>query len=683
MIEHPEPNEQSMLVRFVRFLVRYRVLVLIFYLALTAFFAYLAYQTKTFDDPNKWPPQNDPNVKLGDVIQNKFGGANVVTIQVSVKEGDIFNQKTLGIVKTIGDDILKTYGVVPYYLVGLSALKVRYMKGSEDNLDNDVLMAAVPKTAEEIERIKFGVYHNPTIYGPIVSLDSKSTIIIGDFRTGIGEKNALGLPQTDPLEVYKTIKKCVQPLRDKNHIINIAGTPIIIGWVNTDGLPYIFWAFIIFIIGIIIVLYLSLRRWRAVILSVVMGLMAILWAFGLYTLFFGMTLKSASAFLAPFIIMATITCHSVQFFRRFLEEEYIDDVEAQKAIKNNVVALSKPIVISLFADCASFIILAFVPFDNVSVLGVVAALGFFSSIVVLYLFLIPLLSFFPGLPRKGHELVKEKISFVDKLIDDSVTALIMPTKGRWVAFGIALLILIISLATIVRLPVGQDNTYAIHNQLTRSWNYSSVYKMEMQMKEKFKGIYPLNILIEAKEKEGLKDPEVLRRIDAFANYLNKIPGVAGCFHLPNYIKLMNRFLHAENNAYFTIPDNRKTIGEYLFLYSLGEPGSFDAVVTPEYDMAVLTAYVSDTSLDTVNRVYDGATKYAKDKFNSDKATAKIGGGAIGIAKAFNSNIGKWLILATGLSALATFIIILIILHTTIGGLLLLLPLLWGQLSGCG
>jgi len=674
-----EQNKPSILVKFVHFLVRNRILVLLCFLAITAYLGYLAYHIKVFDDPNKWPPENNFNVQVNEFIQQKFGGANVVTIQVSVKEGDIFNKKTLEIVKTIGDEILKTRGVVPYYLVGLSALKVRYMKGSEDDLDNDVLMADVPEDKEGIERIKWGVYHNPTIYGSIVSLDAKSTIIIGDFRTGFGETSPLGLPQTNPVEIYKAIQNIVNSVRDEDHIINIAGSPIIIGWVNSDGLPYVLWAFIAFLVGIIVVLYMSLRRRRAVILSVTMGLLAIIWAFGLFVFFIGDTLKSASGFLAPFIVMATITCHSVQFFRRFLEEEYVGDIEPENAIKNNIVALSLPIVISVLTDCSAFVILSFIPFNNLSVLGSTTAFGFLGTIVVMYLFLIPLLSFFPGLPKKRQDLVKERVSFVDRLISTLVDSLIIPNKARWVIFGLVIVVFIFAVYRIVQLPMGQDNTYAIHNQLTRSWNDSEIYQMEMQMKEKFKGIYPLNILIEAKENEGLKDPEVLRKIDDFAAYLNTIPGVAGCFQLPNYIKLMNRFLHAENDDYLTIPDDRQTIGEYLFLYSLGEPGSFDAVVTPEYDMAVLTAYVSDTSLETVDRVFESAKQYATDQFNSDKVIAKIGGGSIGIAEAFNQSIRKWLVISTFLSALATLIIVLLILRTIVGGLVLLLPLLWGAL----
>ena len=68
--------------RLSSFLVRYRAAMLAVTLIVTAGSAYLASGLKIYDDPNRWPPDDDPSVELNEELQRKFGGANLVTIMI-------------------------------------------------------------------------------------------------------------------------------------------------------------------------------------------------------------------------------------------------------------------------------------------------------------------------------------------------------------------------------------------------------------------------------------------------------------------------------------------------------------------------------------------------------------------------------------------------------------------------
>ena len=668
-----------MINRFCDQIVRFRIIFILLVVVLTGFFAYRSMSLVLYDDPNKWPPNNEPNVQINNLMQDEFGGSNLVTIQVTVKEGDIFNPETLHIVKRITDKLSLIWGVIPYNLTSIGAIRVRYLRGTDDFLDNTPLMETVPTDAEGMERLKYGIYHNPTIYGTIVSEDAKSTIITADFRTSQPSELEAALPTTDPVAIYKEVMTIIEAEDDDNHVINAVGTPIIIGWVNSEGLPYVGIALLVFVIGIIIVLYFSLKKVRAVVLSLLLGLIAIIWAFGLFNLIFGNVLQSSSAFIAPFIIVAAVTCHTVQFFRRFLDEEYYPGVHPNTALKITVNALSRPIVISLITDSTAFLVLAFVPFDNIAVLGRTTALGLISTIFCLYFFTIPLVSLFAGRPKQRVAPQDVKEGWTEKIINDSVRRLIMPTRFRWVVLGCLMILLIVSCIGITRIRPGQDNTYAIHNYITRSWKNNPIYLMEMDFKKKFKGIYPLSVMIKTKEERGLLEPKILKKIDAFGAYLESIPGVAGTIHLPVYYKLMHRFMNAEDPAYWAISDNKRVIATYHNLYMSQEPGSFDGAVDYDIQRSPLYAYVEDTNYDTVTRVFNAARDYAEDQFNDDNVIAMVGGGSIGIANAFNTNIGKWLIISTVLSAFASFLVMLALIRSAVGSILLLLPLFVGTL----
>jgi len=661
----------------VEFILRFRMVVLILVITLTAFFAYNILKMKLIDNPNEWPPPSDPNVILNQEIEKNYGGANVVTIQLETKDGDIFNYSTLKKIKLITDDILLMDGVVPFYVTSLAAPKVKYMKGTEDFLDINFLIPDYPSTQEDIDRIKYGVLHNPTIYGSLVSLDKKASLIIADFWSS--EKSHR---HTTHQVIYKRIKEICEGYADDNTKISYTGTPIIIGWVNSDGLPYILFAFIGFILVACVALWFAFKNIVGIVLPIVLAITSIIWAFGLQAVLMGEVLRSASAFVVPFVLVAASCMHSVQFLKRYFDEEYPRIREARPAILKTFSVLLLPMGLSLITDIAGFGVLAIVPFDNVSVLGRIASFGLVSMLICICLLLLPLLSYFPGSPKKQitEEERGKQANLLEKLCQKIVVTQVTGTRARWMVMTCMAIILIISIVSLFWISVGQDNTYAIHNYLTKSWRNNRIFQMQMEIKERFKTIFPLNILIKTRDEDGMKSPEVLKQIDKFAEFLQKQKSIGGVMALPLYIKLMNRTMHGEKEEYFAIPKERRAVVDYLYLYDQGAPGTFQSVVDYRgYNRGVLVAFADNTSHETVNSLMNAAREYAKNTFNNGQVTAFIGAGTIGIASAFNNNILKWLILASLLSALASFVCLLVSFRSFIAGLFFLLPLAIGTI----
>jgi len=645
-------------------ILKFRLVFILMGIVLTIFFIYESVQLKLQDDPNKWPPKSHPYVVLNEQIQDIFGGANVVTIQVEVKNGDIFNKETLGKIKRISDKVLLMDGAVSYYLTSLSARKIKYMRGTDDFLDISFLMEFAPNTQEEIDRIKWGVYHNPTLFGSLMSIDSKATLIICDFRLN----HRTTLPK-----IYKEIKNICEEENDDNHIITYAGTPIIIGWVNSEGVPSIILAFFLFLIAMGVILWLAFKRVIAIILPLGLGLIASIWGLGLQKIFLGEVLHSASGFLVPFIVMAAATCHSVQFLKRFFDEEYTKVKESKAAIVNTFDALFFPIVLSLATDISAFVVCAFIPFANVSTVGSLTTFGLSSVLMCIILLFIPLLFYFPGTPKKLDLGKREGISY--RVIKRTIQALVENSNARWIVTVCLVVILIISLTIIPKIDVGQDNTYAIHNFLTKSWEKNSIYQMEMNIKNRFHSIFPFNLLIETDKTDGLKDPEVLKKIDQLAAFLEKKEYIGGIMHLATFMKVMHRFLHAEDDKYFIVPKTKKAICEYLYLYDLSDPGSFDFLIDHDYKRTLLVAYADNTSHKTVNEILKTTKEYIQSQFNDDKVVAKMAGGIIGIMGAFNESVARWIVLATLLSALASFVVVFILFRSLIAPIFLLIPLI--------
>lgn len=674
--------------RFVELAVTFRYVLLAFCAALTGFFAYvLVTQSRLYDDPNDWLPANSAIGNLNNYMQEKFGGGNLVTIQVSVENGDIFNAETLNKVKRITREVGLIWGVIPYALQSIADIKTKYMRATEEFLDVTPLLEQVPRTPEEMERLKWGVYHNPLIYGALVSPDVKSTIIQADFRTGLGLSKRKDLPITDPVSIYRAISDIIDKEKDANHVIQAAGTPIIIGWVNSEGLLYIALAFLAFVGGVTAVLWRAFRSFRGAFIAVALGLVASLWAFGVKALLHGPVLESASALIAPFIVVAAAACHHTQFLKRFFDEEYPKAGDARRAIVNTFTPLLFPLMGSLVTDVVAFVVMAFVPFKNVSELGVTATYGLLSIVFNVFFLQIPMLAVLHGSPRemaavRARHVDRRKTRIV-RLLEELVEDLVTRTRRGKVMVACVFGAFLLSLACIPFLDPGQDNTYAIHNFLTRSWKNNEIFQMEQNIKKHFEGVYPLTIRIDSGAVDGLKEPEVERAIEAYENFMLRQPGVKGALGLPDYVKMINQFYEGGDPRHNRLPEDPQAVGLELEYYQEGFPGSFDAVASVDFKEHALRVYTGDTSHGTVRAVVEAARHYAESTFNRGELSAEVGGGAVAIAYGFNENIGRWLILATLASFVSSFVVLIPIFRSIVGPALLLLPLALGTVIWLG
>lgn len=691
-------------------LVRFRFVALLATILLTIGAAYLASTLKIYDDPNRWPPEDDPAVLLNEQLQQKFGGANLVTIMVSRSDGQsIVQADTLAKIKHITDQLLKVHGVIPYAVRSLSTINSRYLKGTADTLDAGMLFDnpnRAPETPEELERVRYGINNNAALKGALVSKDGSAVIIQADFRTGPQRvRKGLELPVTDPIAIYKDVQRIIGPENDANHRVTAAGSPILIGWVNSDGLPYIAGAFLLVVTGITIVLVFAFRSVVGVIPPLAVGIMASIWAFGLQRVLEGEILTSSAALLAPFIILAVAASHSVLFIKRLLTDELRDGRTVPDALEATFKTMIRPMAVVLFTNLTAFVVLAFVPFDNVRLLGKVTAFGMLAIIVIVPTFLVALLAYLPRASiekaaaraqagrMEGSGLVYRTTSFL-------VRPLIFNRNTQRAVLAIVGVLLLVSLSVMSpfefdedsalgrvlpsSIEVGQNNTYAVHNYLTRSWEDNELYLMEQEITRRFGGVYTMAILAEGREPGSAKTPEALVALDGLAQHLSEHEAVSAVAGLPFYVKIMNRFLNEDDDSYFRIPDGERAqmaVNEALFFLSGGMPGAFDFVVDPDFKNTAMMAFVQDTSPATVASLVQRAQTYLDEHWDADKlgVAIKLPAGNVGIAEAFNRSIKEWLVLATLLSALASFVTAAVMLRSFVGPLLLMFPLAVGTL----
>jgi len=640
------------------------------------------------DDPNAWPPRSDPYVRLNNKIMALFGGGNSVSIELSTTSGTVYTIQNLKTIADITNDLRLVQGIIPYAVRSIASLSSERYEILDKGTANETMfigpvMADAPTSVAEAKKVEEGVKQNPLLDGVLVSKDGTAALILADFRT----ENPPGaeLPLTDEVSIYRAIQGLIAKYQRPGITIRAAGTPIIIGWVNSTGLWYIFIAFGFFVAVIAIVLWYGFRSYSGVVLPLRVSFLGVLMGLGIYRVLCGPTIYSASALLAPFIIVAAGACHSVQFLTRFFHEEYPRLGNAEDAIISTFVSRLRPMLVSLLCDVIPFAVMSLIPFDNVRMLGLVTMFGLLSLTVDEFVMMIPALSMvtltelegisthFRETARKDTKLDVALAGFVRRLIGDR-------RLGAYILAG-AVAVTAVAVWIDVTTPIGQDNTYAIHNYLTRSWNRSSVYGMEREIIKRFGGVYPLTVVVEPKHPgdKALENSAVVEAVGELAEFVRKQPNVGYVADLALPVKLGNQFIHSDDPKFFSVPQSPRFLGSMLLDIADRSPGGYLWLFTNNLRSTVLTAYVSSTRAEVVQQLISSTARKASELFKGLPVNVGVAGGAVGIAQAFNRNIRYYLIVATALGFIGTLLLAIPFIGSVRLAAVLMAPLIMGTL----
>ncbi len=202
-------------------------------------------------------------------------------------------------------------------------------------------------------------------------------------------------------------------------------------------------------------------------------------------------------------------------------------------------------------------------------------------------------------------------------------------------------------------------------------------KAEKFISEEFSTTDPYYVFVEGKHEDAFLNSEVLKEMDGLQRYLEKeVKAVGRTLSLVEYVKGMNMVMFSGDRKEFRIPDNDKTIAEYVFLYSLtGFPGDFDPVVNPNYQYANIKVDLRDHKAASINEVIKKTDDWIKANHKNKDVNFYYAGGTIGMLAAVNQ-ILKPMLSANSLGTASLVLCCLIVAYGwVLGSGILFLPLI--------
>jgi predicted RND superfamily exporter protein len=640
-------------------LIRYRYGFLALCLLASLFFAFqvktLSFKTYLGD----FYPLKHPYLKIQNRLNEIFGGLNQVSLAIEVKNGTILNPLTLDKVWQITNQLYLTEGINAGRVVSLSARKVKYVEANEEGFNTQWMMHDPPKGELEIDTLKDRILRTPLVYGPIVSRDFKATLIQADFESRVSTR-----------KIFSVLQDIKKQYEDDNHTIYISGQPVLQGWLDFY-LPRMAQLFVVTLLVMSYVLWSAFKSKRGIFLPLLSAFMATLWGLGL-TALFGYKLTPATV-LAPFLVFALGVSHAVQFIKRYYEYVGKHKRNSKAAAINIIRTLFVPAFTGLLTDGIAPLTLFFVPLGMVRSLAVAVGFGilsiFFSTVI-----LVPNLLSFMKIPKRLEVIKEERTTLTNKILA-YFSQLAVDKRSRRAVIILFFALTIISLLGISQIIVGdkRPGTSLLYSK-------DPYNRAEEFISEKFATSDPYYIFVEGKGEDAFLNSQALKEMDSLQRYLERTsPGVGRSLSLVEYVKGMNMVMFAGDRKEFRIPDEDKTIAEYLFLYSLtGFPGDFDPVVNPNYQYANIKVDLKDHKYTTINEVLSKTEDWIRKEHKAKGIDFSYAAGNIGMLAAVNQTVAPMLTLNSLQTSLLVFFC-LFLAYGWAGSWLLFLPLIFRTL----
>ncbi len=605
-------------------------------------------------DLDEYMPQKHPAFVYSNQAEELFEIKDGIIIAIENKDG-IYNEGTLQKVKDLTKEIQNMEGIEKSDVTSLYTAD--NIVGSDFGMEVNPFYKRVPSSDSKLMALRDDVRANDMVYGRIVSLNEKVTIV----RAEISDSTF-----TDDFydEILQLADKYEGP-----ETLYVAGSPIIEGTLARLMPQDMQKMAPLVIIVIILVLLLILRSIKATILNLLVVLLSTIWAFGLMSLL-NIPVYSVSTMI-PIMLIAIGVAYGIHIFSHL--ELYLKknpDADKKTAIADTLKHMWKPVLMTAVTTAVGFTSLITSEVYPVKYFGLFTAFGVMSA-MVFALVLIPAGLMIAGLPRP-RQIFRKNVKDKDK-VSFGFEAWIV--KRKILTITLSVVIIGISL-------FGISKVWINSSFLANFEQDSAIVKTDGFINENFAGTSSLNIVLEADKADVFKDSAALKLVDNLQSDLETLDMVGDTFSLADFIKRMNKVMNEDREEYNTIPDSQDMIAQYLLLYEMsGDPQNLISVVDYDYKTINMTAQLKSDDTQTIKSAIDVVEGY-RESFN--KLGIEINFAGTG----YRGYIFGGLILEGQISSLILSVLIVIILITVmfknfIIGLIASVPILVTTLVNFG
>ncbi|HCG7160742.1 TPA: RND family transporter [Vibrio parahaemolyticus] len=525
-----------------------------------------------------------------DEIQTTFAKTDNLAIVIAPEDGDIFTPQTLSLIQKITVDAWQ----VPYSSRVDSIANYQHTEAFDDDLlVEDLLYSEYELTPERISKVKSIALSEPVLKSALVSEKGDVTVV----------NITVQLPEMDKTAEVEEVVSSINAMIDRyqraypdvtfhkagiiamNHAFMTAA--------QDDSSTLVPTMLVVILVFLTIMLrsILSVIATLIVIIGSVMATMGISgWA--------GMFLSTATVNVPTLIMtLAVADCvHVIATMRQSMKNGFTKVQSIERSIALNFV----PILITSVTTAIGFLMMnmsdspVLRDFGNLSALGVMVAC--FLSVTLL-----------PALLKLLPIHVKMETSQDQKHVMDRLGDFVVSQRRALLPLSVVVIVVCASLIPLNKVNDESVEYFGQRNEFRQAADF---------MEERISGMTNISIAIKTNESQGIAAPDFLNTIGEFSSWLRGQPETDHVATLADVYKRLNKNMHGDDEAYYSLPQERELAAQYLLLYEMSLPYGLDLnnqinVDKSSIKMVLTVANLGSVELvDLENRIYQWFAEHA-------------------------------------------------------------------------
>ncbi|EGR1342326.1 RND family transporter [Vibrio parahaemolyticus] len=525
-----------------------------------------------------------------DEIQTTFAKTDNLAIVIAPEDGDIFTPQTLSLIQKITVDAWQ----VPYSSRVDSIANYQHTEAFGDELlVEDLLYSEYELTPERISKVKSIALSEPVLKNALVSEKGDVTVV----------NITVQLPEMDKTAEVEEVVSSINAMIDRyqraypdvtfhkagiiamNHAFMTAA--------QDDSSTLVPTMLVVILVFLTIMLrsILSVIATLIVIIGSVMATMGISgWA--------GMFLSTATVNVPTLIMtLAVADCvHVIATMRQSMKNGFTKAQSIERSIALNFV----PILITSVTTAIGFLMMnmsdspVLRDFGNLSALGVMVAC--FLSVTLL-----------PALLKLLPIHVKMETSQDQKHVMDRLGDFVVSQRRALLPLSVVVIVVCASLIPLNKVNDESVEYFGQRNEFRQAADF---------MEERISGMTNISIAIKTNESQGIAAPDFLNTIGEFSSWLRDQPETDHVATLADVYKRLNKNMHGDDEAYYSLPQARELAAQYLLLYEMSLPYGLDLnnqinVDKSSIKMVLTVANLGSVELvDLENRIYQWFAEHA-------------------------------------------------------------------------
>ncbi len=618
-------------------IIRYRWPIIIVSVLITLFFgAQLPRATFNMDFAT-YIPEDIPARINTEEIDDIFGGSEVLMIMLETE--DVLNEATLKRVRSISRQANRTKGIDQV----MSLFDTKEIRGEDGMMIVDPAIKRIPRTPEQREIVRAALKDNDLAYEIVVSTDFKLTAVMLILSNGVNDR-----------EIMAAVQGIVDD-NPGNEKVLIGGMPETRTTMQRDFTRDAIMLLPISLIVILIILYITFRQLRGVLLPFTVVVMSVLFGVGLQIML-GWDLTIISILL-PVMLIAIANNYGIHLVAKYQELNTKGGFESRNDLIRAILdSLNIPILLTGLTTIAGILGLLSHTMIPAKHLGVMAAAGIAYALVLSLFFLPAVMSL---LPRPNPEIAARRR---EKNLIEKTLPIIGAFVVRHTRMVIVIIIMISALVTVGLKDFQVDsNVINFFPPSHATWQTADI------INNNFGGSENISILVTG----DIKDPEILKRMDYYGSELKKLPDVGNVSSLATVVKAMSRALNDPDElGYDAIPSTRLAVAQYLELYNMsGDPEDFEKLVDFNYENARITVTINNPDASAIQNVVDKFNELAA----GDKSIRKIGGTSM-VTTELSNLVVRGQVISLSVAIIVIGILLALMFRSFAAGLIGIIPL---------